>query len=100
MNDFNEQEFTRVREERDRQRTNVTFWRSATAALMMFILGNGVSYIVFGLKTASKEDLDRVVTIQNNQIDNLSQQLQVLNRTVQEQTGELRARHMISGNPN
>lgn len=37
----------------------VNFWKAVSIALITFILGNGISYAVFGMRTASRDDLEK-----------------------------------------
>lgn len=37
----------------------VTFWRSCTLLMISFLVGNGTSYLAFGLHTATKADVEK-----------------------------------------
>lgn len=70
----------------------LTIWKMATATLAAFIVGNALSFFVFGLQTASKRDLDDASTELSNRMQQLESRDSILEATVHEMLGELKAR--------
>jgi len=82
-------------EERGKLKDRVAFWRGIALALLTFVFGNGVSYVVFGLHTASKSDVDRVNTQLSDRLRTLESNDNALESTVNQMIGALRVKHEI-----
>lgn len=77
------------------ERRAAAFWRNTTLMLIMFILGNGVAFVSFGLNTASKQELAKAIEQQNAQSAALQKQLVSLDNSMNELVGYLRGKKVI-----
>lgn len=65
------------------------FWRGAAIALLTFILGNGTSYLVFGLHAATRHDLELVDDRAQGRSTRLEDRMGAVERSVNFLAGEL-----------
>lgn len=68
------------------------FWRAAAIALLTFILGNGTSYLVFGLHTANKHDLELATQAASDRSTRLEGRMGQVEHTLDFLAGELHER--------
>jgi hypothetical protein len=68
------------------------FWRAAAIALLTFILGNGTSYLVFGLHAASRHDLELVNTAADGRSARLEDRMVHVEQGLNFLAGELHAK--------
>jgi hypothetical protein len=71
--------------------------RAVLGALLAFIVGNGTSYLIFGLHAASKADVDRLEQGQHGIEQRLGERIQSLEQTVNEMKGVLRGKGIDNG---
>lgn len=74
----------------------LNFWRALALALLTFILGNGVSFVVFGLHAASKMDLEKSTEAAEERSSRIEDRLESVERAVNYMGGELES-HGIDG---
>ena len=67
-------------------------WRAFAVALMTFILGNGVAFVVFGIHAASKSDLADAQHQLSDRMGSLEARDATLEATVNQLLGEMRAK--------
>ena len=68
------------------------FWRAAALALLTFILGNGTSFLVFGLHTASRHDLELADQAASDRSARIEDRLGAVENELHFLSGELRAK--------
>lgn len=71
------------------------FYRGAFFLLLTFVFGNGVSFLVFGIHTASKTDLDSASAATSLQVRVLTDRVELLTETVTDLTAQLRVQKLI-----
>lgn len=80
----------------DKQTLEVFILRAVLAALLTFLLGNGTSYLVFGLHAASRADVEKIAAGQQQLGDRLGDRIDKLEQTVNEMKGVLRGKGIDS----
>lgn len=78
------------------------FYKTAFFVLVSFLLGNGVNFLIFGLHTASKSDLQAQSQVQTQQYDaieaslsGVEAHLSAIDNSYADLTGQLRAKKLI-----
>lgn len=71
---------------------NLAFWRGAALALLTFILGNGTSYLVFGLHTVSAAQFQSQASAQDAREAAIEARLQLLEKSFNYLAGEIHAK--------
>lgn len=77
-------------------RNGSTFYRSAFFLLLSFVLGNGVSFLLFGVHTASKSDLDAAQQAQTGQYNLLSARVGLIESSITRLTAQLQIQKLIT----
>lgn len=83
----------------DGQSTNGNGYRTGFFILVAFILGNAMSFAVFGLHVVSADQFEKASTVVTTRLDQQDQHMQSIDMHIANLTGQLTARKMISGNP-
>lgn len=71
-------------------------YRALFFLLLSFVLGNGCSFLLFGVHTASKSDLDASTAAQKVQTDQLSARVSLVESSVTRLTAQLQIQKLIS----
>jgi hypothetical protein len=72
------------------------FYRAAFFLLLSFCLGNGVSFLLFGIHTASKSDLDAAATATRQQTDALNIRVGLVESSITRLTAQLQIQKLIT----
>lgn len=75
------------------------FWRVVAIALLTFVLGNGVAFVLFGIRTASKDDVAAVTTTLSARMTALETKNDTLEKTVNRLVGELSGKGIVPPTP-
>jgi len=67
-------------------------WRATAIALITFILGNGLAFLIFGMNTASKSDVSATEKRLTDRLALLEQRDTALTDQVNQMLGEMKAK--------
>lgn len=82
------------------QRAQLYFWRATTVALLTFLLGILVPLVSFGLRAATKDDVQTLARAQDDRDKAIEDRLEVVQQGLDFITGELRAKGIDKGRGN
>lgn len=72
------------------------FYKAAFFLLLSFVLGNGVSFVVFGVHTASKSDVAEVSRVQTDEFNSTTSKIDGLELALTKLTAQLVLQKLIT----
>jgi len=74
----------------------LTFWKSVSMTLLAFVLGNAIAFFTFGIRAASKDDLDKAMMALQARLSTLEAHDASVEMEMSNLVGQLQAKHIAT----